>query len=137
MCKTSMMMGPNGQRLVFFLLYDTRGTDEILCGKADQLTSLGFSQEVYESSVSNSLLSLNGIQTVSRHLKIQNEIFPTQAECDMFKKSGSSWFIMRRAQVKKHYSPDPAAFAKALNEVLGLFLEMPFDPKKHDKFFRD
>ena len=137
MCKSHMMMVANGQRLVYFLLYDNRGTDEILCSKKDQLTRLGFSQEMYECSVSHSLLSLSGIQTVSADLEIQNEIFPTQHECDMFKKSSSSWFIMRRAEVKRHYTPDPAAFAKALNEVLGLFLEMQFDPKKHDKFFRD
>ena len=130
-----MMMGTSGQRMFYMLLYDTRGTDQTLCGKADQLTSLGFSQEMYESTVSNSLSSLNGIQTVSRHLAMDKEIFPTQAECDMFKESGSSWFIMRRAQVKIHYSPDPAAFARTLEEVLGTSLEK-FNPKKHDKFFR-
>jgi hypothetical protein len=128
-----MKMVEKGQRLVFLVLYENGGSDQILCDQKSLLTSLGFSQEMYESRHSN--MASHDIQTVSRDLAMDKEIFPTQDDCDMFKKSGSSWFIMRRAEVKLHYFPDPAAFATRLEEVLGTSLDK-FDPKKHDKFFR-
>jgi hypothetical protein len=125
-----MKMVEKGQRLVFLVLYENGGSDQVLCDQKSLLTSLGFSQEMYESRHAS-----HDIQTVSKNLAMDKEIFPTQADCDMFKKSGSSWFIMRREEVKLRYSPDPAAFARRLEEVLGTSLDK-FDPKKHDKFFR-
>ena len=128
-----MKMVKKGQQLLFMVLYENGGSDQILCDKKSLLTSLGFSQEMYESRHSN--MASHDIQTVSRDLAMDKEIFPTQADCEMFKNSGSSWFIMRREEVKVRYSPDPAAFARRLEEVLGTSLDK-FDPKKHDKFFR-
>ena len=129
---TCMIKGSNCQQLVHMVLHEIGGSDKLLRGKAGELTNMGFTQEMYLNSISN---SPHGIQTVSKNLPLKEEIFPTQAECNMFKESGSSWFIMRRKEVKINYRPNPAAFARKLEEVLGTSLQK-FDPTKHNKFFR-
>jgi len=134
--RTGMGKNLKGKNICqYFLIAENEGTDHILCGRqiASKLKEMGFRHQVYETSDLEHLPK--DISTVSNSLELQQDIFPTQAECDLFKRNGSSWFLMDRAGIKQKYRGKEQAFADKLSGVLGQSL-VKFDPADHDKFFR-